>query len=165
MGVTPKKVLWAYKTIIITKITYASVIWALGNRPDLNKNKTVNKNTKSSTQTSSKMSNTDEHDINSELETASHIICECPAFTKTRLEIFHQPFIKEEKLFQGNRLEATKRKILKFEEKTKFLKRTPKMRKQDLSPEKKNRKRKITIDKTNSKKTQNKIKKHREIWE
>ncbi len=110
--------------------------------------------------------NTDEHDINSELETASHLICECPAFTKTRLEIFHQPFIKEEKLFQGKRLEATIRKILKSEEKkNQISKKKTKNEKTRPFPEKKNRKRKITIDKTNSKKTQNKIKKHREIWE
>ena len=68
-----------------------------------------------------------------------HILCECPAFSKERNELYASHTITEEEAFS----KSTKNnfyKILKFFHKIEVLNRPPKYSKMDLSPIKRSRK-------------------------
>lgn len=73
------------------------------------------------------------------LETTQHILCECPAFSKERNEIYESHTITEEEVF-SNSIATNFQKILKFFRKIEVLNRSPKYTKMDLSPIKRARK-------------------------
>ena len=87
------------------------------------------------------------------LETAWHILCECPAFSNTRIQIFDDHYINEDDVFKKS-LFKNIRKLVTFFEQTKCLSRKPKLAKKDLSPKRTQKsKRKNSSIKTNNEKT------------
>ena len=79
-----------------------------------------------------------------EEETALHILCDCIAFTKTRIETYGKPYIKPQELNTGN-LTQTINDMIKFMQNTTALKKTPEINKNHLSPRRSiKRKRKTT---------------------
>ena len=77
-----------------------------------------------------------------EEETAAHILCDCPAFTNTRQQIYGKPTLELHNL-KGINITLTIKNIIKFIDSTKILNRPNKYQKWQLSPSK-NRKRKHT---------------------
>ena len=67
------------------------------------------------------------------LETARHILCECPAFTSIRAQIYYNHYIDENEVFNGSLLKGMNN-LIQFFKKTKCLSRTPNLKKEDLSP-------------------------------
>ena len=93
------------------------------------------------------------------LETAWHILCECPAFTNIRAQIYHDHYIDNSDIFKSS-LHKNIYKIVTFFEQSKCLSRTPKLTKKDLSPKRS----KKTKRKNSSTKTKNDRKiKHQKI--
>ena len=78
-----------------------------------------------------------------EIETATHIICDCPAFTRIRIEVYGKHIITLEKLFHEKSIKNKFIKMIKFIKKTKCFERKPKLTKKDLSPRRAKNKRKI----------------------
>ena len=96
-----------------------------------------------------------------ETETATHIICDCPAFTTIRIEIYENHITTLEEIFSEISIKKKLYKIIRFIKKTKCFERKPKLTKKDLSPrrskKKENKHRKFSIKK-------NKIKYHGTIF-
>ena len=85
-----------------------------------------------------------------EIETATHILCDCPAFSKTRIGIYGNHTLTPDKLF-SSKISSNLKNIIYFIKKTKVFERKPKLTKKDLSPRKvlKKRKRKTITKKNN----------------
>ena len=60
---------------------------------------------------------TDPYDIYSPQETATHIITECPAFAKTRNEIYYSHQITTQHIFNNYKIKTAFDKLLKFAKK------------------------------------------------
>lgn len=89
------------------------------------------------------------YDLNSDPETAYHILCECDYFSKLRGEIFHKHHITPAEAFKNKSIERNIMRILKFFKKSKVLQRKPKLSKRETSPNRiiKKRKRKTKEEK------------------
>ena len=86
-----------------------------------------------------------------EIETATHILCECPVFSTIRLEIYGSFTQTPDQLFYSKDTATNFKNIVKFIKKTKCFERKPKLTKKDLSPRKVNKKRKNITQNTNQK--------------
>ena len=67
-----------------------------------------------------------------EIETATHILCDCPAFSKTRIGIYGNHTLTPDKLF-SSKISSNLKNIIYFIKKTKCFERKPKLTKTDLS--------------------------------
>ena len=88
-----------------------------------------------------------------ETETATHILCTCPAFTKIRIEIYGEHTLTPDKLFSSRSIKINLTKIIKFMKKAKCFERKPKLSKTDLSPKRGTKKRKSYTENTQTKRT------------
>ena len=74
------------------------------------------------------------YEVDEPLETAHHILCDCPAFSKERNDIYSSHIITEDYVFSRSTIRNLER-ITKFFNKVKVLNRAPKYSKIDLSPQ------------------------------
>ena len=86
-----------------------------------------------------------------EIETATHILCECPAFSTIRIGLYGSYTLTPDQLFSAKEIAVNLNNIIKFIKKTKCFERKPILTKKDLSPRKVNKKRKNITKNTNPK--------------
>ena len=91
-----------------------------------------------------------------EIETATHILCNCHAFTEIRIEIYGEITLTPEQLFSSRSIKTNLKKIIKFMKKSKCFERKPKLAKRDLSPKRGTKKRKTNTVNTKIKRIKKK---------